>query len=271
MKRFHLLIILVCIGLLVGCSSKEEHAHDQEGEHEQADVHDEHEGHDDENLGEDVVEVSARYKELLGLKTDKATLRHIKKTISIVGEVSRDFEKLVHVTSDIPGKVVEVKARLGDHHVKCGELLAVIKSDSGEIREIKSPEGCLIIGENVGVGEEIDTNTSLFTMANMANLRASFDVYQEDLGYIRTGQNIKVESSVYPGKLYPAKITFISPLVDGKTRAVKIRVDIDNFDCSLKLGMFLKGYITHTKSAMSITIPGSSVQIWEGKNVVFIP
>ncbi len=266
MKRFHLLIILVCIGLFFGCSGKNEH----EG-CEHTDAHASHEGHDEESCGEDVVEVFSHFMELLGLKTEKVSLRNLKKTITIVGEIARDFEKPVHITSDIDGKVVKLKARLGDHHVKRGESLAVIEGEDGRTKEITSPLGCMIIGEHVEEGEEVSADTSLFTMADMSKLKASFDVYQEDLGYISPGQSIKVETSVSPGKLYPAKISFISPIVDGKTRAVKIRVDIDNFDCSLKLGMFLKGYITHTGASKLITIPGSAVQVWEGKKVVFIP
>ncbi len=198
-------------------------------------------------------------------------MRHIKKSLRITGEIAQDSEKLFHVTSNIPGEIVEVKVGLGDN-VEKGTLLALVKgSKDGKIEEIKSPSGTLIIGQRISEGEEVDMLTSLFTIADISTMKASFDVYEKDIAIVKLGQKVKVKTRAYPGKIYPGEITFISPRVDRRTRTIKIRVDIDNYDHTLKLGKFVTGDIIYTAPHKMVSIANSAIQRWENKEIVFIP
>jgi hypothetical protein len=250
------------------CEHEEEHVCEEEHVHKEKPIHE-----DDEHLHHEggVIEVSLHYQKMLGLKSGKVAFRHIKKSLLVTGEIGRDFEKLAHVTSDVPGHVIELKTHIGDHHIETGRSLALIKGRDGEIREIRAPAECLIMGRYVFEGEEVDTLTTLFTIADMSKMRASFDVHQKDIGFVRAGQKIRVQTLAYPGKTYSGKISFVSPIVDEKTRTIKVRADIDNYDCSLKLGMFVRGHITDEDSRKRLSISSSAIQRWEDEEIVCIP
>jgi cobalt-zinc-cadmium efflux system membrane fusion protein len=263
---------------LIGCTKKEEHPHKHGegchcycfGQKEHPRRHNEGKHHEHEHEEEGVVQISSQAREMMGLKIDKVTLQRIEKSISVIGEIAQESEKLFHVTSKSPGEIVEVKSRLGDH-VQKETLLALVKSsEDGKIKEIKSPAPSLLVGQHISKGEEVDTLASLFTIADLSTMKASFDVYEKDIPLVQVGQKVKVETSAYPGKIYPGKITYISPRVDETTRTLKIRVDIDNYDHTMKFGMFVKGYIMYGLPGKVRTVPNSAIQTRNDEKVVFV-
>jgi len=76
------------------------------------------------------------------------------------------------------------------------------------------------------------------------NLRA----YESDLMWLRYGQNVEFTSVAYPGEKFSGTISFIDPVLDPRTRTVKVRVNASNADGRLKPGMFVKASV-HTKIA----------------------
>jgi multidrug efflux pump subunit AcrA (membrane-fusion protein) len=80
-----------------------------------------------------------------------------------------------------------------------------------------------------------------------------------------------VETTAYPGKKYQGAIKYVSPRVDVHTRTIKIRVDVENPDHTLKLGMFVSGTIDYTSSEKYLTVLNSAMVDMDGGSVVFVP
>ncbi len=272
-------LLLACIFvfpliLLNGCGNEgEEHAgHDHDAEAEQDEHGHEAGGHEDEeHEGEEVVKLSAKAAKMIELRLASAERRSISRKLLVGGEISRDFEKSFHVSAEVPGVITKLKAAMGDD-VCQGSLLAVMKSSvDGKIREIRSPGGCEVITVNVAEGEEVDAITSLFTVADLHKLKASFDIYECDLSLVRKGQKVAVETAAYAGVKYMGVVKYISPRVDEHTRTIKIRVDVENPDHTLKLGMFVTGTIDYTSNAEYLTVLNAAMIEMYGKTVVFVP
>jgi Cu(I)/Ag(I) efflux system membrane fusion protein len=123
-----------------------------------------------------------------------------------------------------------------------GKQIAEIEK-SGEASDhitIYSPMGGVVIDKNVEEGAYVKTGTRLYTIADLSHLWIRLDAYESDLVWLRYGQEVHVETEAYPGEVFKGTIAFIDPVLDLKTRTVKVRVNVPNADGRLKPGMFVR-------------------------------
>jgi len=121
-------------------SSGAEHAEHKEVGHkdEKADEHDEHkekkEGHEghDEHGEEGVIKMTAEVQKQNGVVVAPAKKQRLAGVINATGKVEANADKIAHVSPRIPGKIVAVRASLGDS-VSAGQSLATL--DSVELGE----------------------------------------------------------------------------------------------------------------------------------------
>lgn len=103
---------------------------------------------------------------------------------------------------------------------------------------VQSPFSGIVIEKGVVVGQFINPDLNLFTIANLGNVWVLADVYERDLENIKIGQPVRMTTSAYPGELFEGKIGFIYPTVSEQTRTLKIRIELSNSSNRLKPGMY---------------------------------
>ncbi len=108
---------------------------------------------------------------------------------------------------------------------------------------IYSPMKGIVIHKNAVEGMYVKTGTKIYTIADLSKVWIKLDVYESDLSWIRYGQSVEFETESYPGKTFTGKISFIDPVLNAKTRTVKLRVNVSNQDFKLKPGMFVRATI----------------------------
>ncbi|MBC8549054.1 MAG: DUF3347 domain-containing protein, partial [Candidatus Brocadiales bacterium] len=69
------------------------------------------------------------------------------------------------------------------------------------------------------------------------------DAYESDLVWLRYGQEISFTTEAYPGEGFIGRIAFIEPVLNEKTRTVKVRVNVPNISGKLKPEMFVHGVV----------------------------
>ncbi len=100
---------------------------------------------------------------------------------------------------------------------------------------------------------------------------AILDAYEKDLPFISKTSEVQILSSIYPGKKFAGKITYISDLVDEKLRTVKVRVEVKNEQGLLKPNMYIQGIIENVSLQRDVfSIPEEAVQNLNGEKIVFI-
>ena len=122
----------------------------------------------------------------------------------------------------------------------------------------------------VAEGASVKQGQPLFKIANFNTLWANFDVYENQIGLFKKGQEISITTNT--NKVINAKVDFIDPVLDTKTRTVKLRVVLNNRNNLLKPGMFVEGKIKgiNSNEETIISIPASAV-LWTGKrSVVYV-
>jgi Cu(I)/Ag(I) efflux system membrane fusion protein len=131
-------------------------------------------------------------------------------------------------------------------------LLGLANEQIGEIESsgkpvnhltIYSPMGGVVIHKNATEGLYVDTGTPIYRVANLSQLWVMLDAYESDLSWLRYGQKVEFTTEANPGEVFNGTISFIEPVLNNKTRTVKIRINVDNTEGKLKPGMFVRAIV----------------------------
>lgn len=166
-----------------------------------------------------------------------------------------------------------------ENSVRKLELLDVPDSEIKRIentKEIKkyvtlyAPFDGTVIHKNVIEGQKIGAGTPLLRIANLDNLWLLADIYEYELPKIQLGSPADITFTFLPGKTFKSKISFIYPTLDDKTRTVKVRFDMPNYNGQLKPSMFANIVINGKNLGDYPVIPEQAVLRTGQKDIVIL-
>lgn len=92
-------------------------------------------------------------------------------------------------------------------------------------------------------GDRVQTGERIYTIADLSQVWVKMDAYESDLQWLRYGQSVSFFTEAYPGKQFQGRIAFIDPVLNEKTRTVKVRVNVPNEAGQLKPEMFVRAVV----------------------------
>lgn len=125
---------------------------------------------------------------------------------------------------------------------------------------LRSPIAGTVVERHVDVGNAVgaDLGQPLVTVADLASVWVVADIYEQDLAYVRVGQNAHITVPVLSERGYDGKITYVGQVVDPNTRTALARVMLHNPDGALRPGMFVEMVVEVTVQATGI-VPSSAL------------
>lgn len=108
---------------------------------------------------------------------------------------------------------------------------------------IYSPMSGIVIQKNRQEGDYVNVGDRIYTIADLNYVWVKLDAYESDLVWLRYGQEIIFTTEAYPGEEFVGRIAFIEPVLNEKTRTVKVRVNVPNHSGKLKPEMFVRGIV----------------------------
>lgn len=155
------------------------------------------------------------------------------------------------------------RERLRQWGLTNAQIEAVEASGKAEAHTtLNAPVGGLVIQKNVQEGMYVEVGTRIFTIADLSRVWVKLDAYESDLAWLRFGQEVTFETEAYPGESFRGTISFIDPMLDPRTRTVKVRVVADNADRRLKPDMFVRATIRATVAGRGRVMDPSLVGKW---------
>lgn len=108
---------------------------------------------------------------------------------------------------------------------------------------INSPMEGIVVHKNAVEGMYVQTGTQIYTIADLSHVWVKLDAYESDLPWIHYGQEVEFRTEAYPGEVFRGKIAFIDPVLNAKTRTIKMRVNLPNPEGKLKPDMFVRAIV----------------------------
>jgi len=136
-----------------------------------------------------------------------------------------------------------------------------------------APISGTVTEKSIYAGQYVQEGEKLFEIADFSTMWFMFRAYEQDLPWIRVGQQVDVSTPSLPGKVVTGVIKFIDPNLDEATRATKVRVELEN---PLVDGRRLFSHrlyadgVAHLAAPEVLTVPRSAIIQTGPEAIVFV-
>jgi membrane fusion protein, heavy metal efflux system len=137
---------------------------------------------------------------------------------------------------------------------------------------VTSPISGKVADREATLGQSFeDAGGKLMTIVNDNKVFATANIYEKDLNKVRNGQRVSIKVASMPNRTFNGRIAVIGSVVEGETRVVPVKAEIDNPGGVLKPGMFAElEVLTDQTSAAILAIKNSAIVEANGKKQVYI-
>jgi membrane fusion protein, copper/silver efflux system len=132
-----------------------------------------------------------------------------------------------------------------------------------------SPMSGFVIKKDAVQGMRVMPDKELYTITDLSTVWVTADIYEFELANIRLGQRATIALSYFPGQTFSGKVTWISPVLEEKTRTTKIRLEFANRDFKLKPEMYANVEI-EVDGGKKLAIPDEAVLDSGIRKIVFV-
>lgn len=122
-----------------------------------------------------------------------------------------------------------------------------------------SPATGIVLEKKAVEGMRFMPGQAIYRIADLSTVWVIADVYEQDLGRVKTGEAATVTIDAFPGREFPAKVTYLYPTLNAPTRTTPVRLELPNRDGLLRPGMFAHVELATAGAALRLTVPKSAV------------
>lgn len=200
---------------------------------------------------------------------------------------SAQEEYLVSTAASLRGPETRFGGALADSALLKLELLDIPDDEIKALQERKKPNKYLtlrspvtgtVLTKSVFAGEQIKPSTKLYEIADLSVVWVQAKVYEYELPHVELGQSVIIQVPAFPEKTFEGKVVFIQAMLNEKTRTTDVRIELQNRENELKIGMFADVQIMHTMgdgllvSMSSVIRNGTQDVVFRvGKDNLFTP
>lgn len=208
-------------------------------------------------------------EKIVPVRTTTALTKAFVDTIKASGNVQADTE--VTLYSRVPGKIVQNNVKMGSV-VTPGMTVAIVNRDEVGYQfnafEVKSDVKGVVSRVLQHPGALVNPNTPLMTMVDIDIVKAVAAVDELKIRFVKLGQPAKVRLQAYPGEVFGARVTNISPVSNPVNRTIDVEVSIPNAAHRVKPGMYAEAEFEQGQHSGFI-LPIISVVDRAGRKYVF--
>jgi RND family efflux transporter MFP subunit len=120
---------------------------------------------------------------------------------------------------------------------------------------IKAPTSGTISAKAVEEGVFVNAGAEIATIINLSKAKVQVNLTESEVYQVSQGQQVKITTDVYPGKVFNGTISFISPQAD-QTHNYPVEIMVDNASQSiLRSGTFVYADFSRETKQQMLVIP----------------
>lgn len=140
------------------------------------------------------------------------------------------------------------------------QIQALAKSGKAKrTMTFRSPVAGIVTEKKALQGMRFMAGEALYQVADLSSVWVVADVFEQDIGLVKTGAKAKVLINAYPGKVFQGFVTYVYPTLKAETRTVPVRVELPNPGLLLKPAMFAQVELPVAGKNKVVTVPVSAV------------
>ena len=128
-------------------------------------------------------------------------------------------------------RVLGLSARVVEQLERTGALVSAAP--------ISSTISGTVIERKVAQGQVVNPADGLFVVSELSSIWAAADIPEQEAAQVRRGQRAEIEIPALGNERRIGKIVYVADVVDPVTRTVRVGVDLENPDKSLKPAMLI--------------------------------
>ena len=145
--------------------------------------------------------------------------------------------------------------------------------ESGEVRRtvtLYAPYDGVVTMKMVNEGMFVQPGMALLNLADLSRVWVMADIYEYQLPWVRVGQEARVVMPYVKDRVLNARISYLYPYVEAKTRTIKARIEFDNPEMELRPDMYVNVYLKGQTVEDALLIPQEAVLYSGERQTVFI-
>jgi RND family efflux transporter, MFP subunit len=152
------------------------------------------------------------------------------------------------------------------------EAYRIYSMKSGAIYEVRSPITGFILQKDINQDMLLrdDHTNNIFDIADIDEVWALANVSETDINDVVLGSDADVTTLSYPDKVFHGKVDKIFNIIDPQTKAMKVRIKLQNPGFLLKPEMKATIKLSYTQKDQMLAIPSSAVVFDKSKNFVMV-
>lgn len=153
--------------------------------------------------------------------------------------VNAQAELLQASRNNQTGLVRASRERLRALDVSEAQIKALMKKGKvDDLIDIRAPQDGIVVKLNVAEGMFIQPGTTVASLADLSSIWFLVDVFEHQAEWVSTGQTAIVHLPFAPGQSWEGTVDYVYPILDPRTRTIKVRLRFDNPGEALKPNMY---------------------------------
>jgi len=136
-----------------------------------------------------------------------------------------------------------------------------------------SPLAGSVLDVRARVGQPVGSTDTLVVVGEIDVVWLSADIYERDVAKVHVGDEVRVTTLAYPGRVFTGKVDSLGTVIDADRRVLPARIVLPNADGALKPGMTATSRILGAALAdggSQVLVPRAAIQTIDGQPFVFI-
>jgi multidrug efflux pump subunit AcrA (membrane-fusion protein) len=208
---------------------------------------------------------------IFSVRTESAERRTLGAFLEANGDIVSKQD--VEVFPDTSGKLKEVLVTLGSR-VQAGDVIARIdpsKPGSAYMASsVRAPISGMVSRVPPPVGMTVSPSASIAVISVIDNLEISVRIPEREIAGLKTGLKAEVTLQAYPGEIFTATLTHISPILDSASRTKLISLSFDKKDSRINAGMFAHVRINTRTYHDVLAVPAEAIMSLHGIDMVYV-
>jgi membrane fusion protein (multidrug efflux system) len=135
---------------------------------------------------------------------------------------------------------------------------------------VRAPFAGLVARREISRGDYVRPGQQLLEVVALDPIEVEFSVAERDTARVKVGQPVGVSVEPYPGEQFAGEVSAISPVIDPRTRTMRVKARIPNGDGRLRPGLFARTDLGVAKRSNVVLVPAEAVLQRADGEVLFI-